>query len=232
MATPFGSTVDPFGFADGTNLILTGDVTETTRESAVVTAQDANGDIADVANVTQTVKDVEYEMIVKTSTALASSSIMLGEIEAGKIVSGVTISTAPGQSPRIKITGLTGAIAVDAPTGKENTAKLPALTISPAMIAQALGFTVTTGQLNSCEVTFTCDVTEEANGVGVNCAYGVSNFRGTITAEFVQAGDTAPAWSVTLTGATETHNQAPQQKGANFKTCTKTAFIKIDREAS
>ena len=227
----FGALTDHFGVAT-TNLILEGPVQYRPVAKSRAEARDANGDVAaatwfgatDIYEVT-----CNYALI---SGTLNLGTLKLGELEVGTIVSAITVTTANGEWPKVSVTGRIGCGAVTAPTGKANTWTLPSVTLIGAKYAQPMGFTVSEGALTGDSFAFTCEIAEVVSGVGVPVAHGVSGAIGALTAELVNSEDTQPAWSLTLSGLTETQAPSADEPTAAYHTASAAAEIMLDRDSS
>jgi len=228
MPTNFGTPTDHFGLATA-DLILIDSTSDSTGGDRV-DAIDANGDIADKAYISGGgIKNVKctYSLIGGT---LDLSTLFLGEIATGKIVGQITATPSAGACPKIEITGQTGAAAVVAPSGFLTKWKLPAITLTPLMAAVPMGFTVTTGKLQSASLTASCTIKDDTNAAGTPVAHGVSGASCqaqctlTATSAAVPAAAAAVGWAETVSG-----DASPQ---ANWDTASFTFDIVLAREAA
>lgn len=230
MGTNFGALTDHFS-AISTNLVLISSSKSPTAKS-VAEARDANGDIgcqevygaADIFDVS-----CEYEI---HAASYDTSALKLGEIATGVGVASIAVATSNGSWPKVTISGRTGLETMVAPAGKLNTFTFPTLTVIGAKAAQPLGFTVGGGSLTDSSVEASAEIAETTDGLGVPKAHGVSGASGTISATFVRCPDTAPAWALTLVGATSTQEPGAEEGQAAFHTATASAVFKIARDSA
>ena len=187
----FGTQVDHFGLA-GTGLILIASE-KTPAADARVDAIDENGDIADKAYTgAGAIEDAKCTYSLITGT-LDLSTLKLGELEEGVIVSSIVVTPQAGACPKIEVTGQLGTEAVVAPTDKLNTFTLPAITISAVMAAQPMGFTVTTGKLQTVSFTASCNIAQDTGGDGDPAAHGVSGASAQVTCTLTATSTAVPA---------------------------------------
>lgn len=244
MATPFGatSTQDHFGvlalsatgggtLADKLTVVS---ATKTPIEKSRVDAMDQNGDVAASAyHYNEGGTLYEATTVFALQATLRLSDIKLGELSTGKTILSLELSTENGGFPQITVSGKIGYGAITAPSGKANTFTLPTdtLDISNLKAAQALGFTVDTGRLTACSLSASIEEAEQQDGEGENLAHGIAGGTGSITADFVQQGDDAPAWSSLESWLTEMKApSAAEQPQAGFHTGQGTAGFTLSRD--
>jgi hypothetical protein len=206
----FGVTGDLGGSL--TNLKLISSSTTPVAQS-VADALDINGDIAASAyygNSDGDLSETTSEYLLE-SGELDLSDLKLGEISTGLVRTSISLTTDNSESSHPKLTIVTqnGASAITAPDGALNTFTLPEITIKANSFAQPLGFEVDAGELQSCSLEFSCRYGIDTNGAGEPAAFGLAGAEGTVTAEFVNTGD-SPAWTLE---AGFTQVQAPTSEG-------------------
>lgn len=238
----FGALTDHFGIlalaktgggtlADVLKLV---DSSKEPVEKSRADARDDNGDIAAsnyYGNAAGTLYEASCSYALKSGTLLLSD-IALGEVSVGTLALTLEAGTSNSEFPQIKVGGKLGTSAITAPTGKANTFALPAITLTGGKFAQVIGFTVQNGKLTSSSISATVEEAQQDDGVGEPAAFGISGGVGAITAEFVRYDATAPAWTVTLSGATETKAPGIQEGQAAHHTATATAAFTITRNAA
>jgi hypothetical protein len=199
-------------------------------------AQDENGDIcASTWHGAVDIFDVSCEYELQSST-FNLSTLKLGEIDAvnNVVVDNITVTTSNNAQPRVVISGREGVSAITAPSGFENTFTLPSITITAAFQAQVMGFTADTGSLTDTSFTFTANIPESTDGLGVQAGHGVNGAMGTLTANFVRCPDEEPDWTLSLAGLTEVQDPALSQTepDAAYHTATGTAEVIVARDAT
>jgi hypothetical protein len=197
----FGTQVDHFGMAT-TDLILIASE-KTPAADARVDAIDENGDIADKAYTgAGAIEDVKCTYSLITGT-LNLNTLKLGELETGVIASSIAVTPQAGACPKIEVTGQLGTEAVIAPTGKASTFTLPDIEISAIMAAQPIGFTVTTGKLQTVSFTASCNPAQDVDGAGEPAAHGVNGASAQVTCTLTATSAAVPAiaavspWTIT-----------------------------------
>jgi hypothetical protein len=214
MSDQYGALTDHWGLL-GVGAALNGKAVLVASSSTPVAksvnrAQDANGDNAAEALAGQTAAGTLAE--ASCTYALSQSTVnlntlKLGEIAANKIAATLNASTSNTGWPQITVTGLINTITVIAPTGKLNTFSIAdSITLTNAKRAQLLDFTVDADcRLTGSTYTASIETAEQANGVGVIVAHGVSGGVVTQSCELVAVADVA-AWTP---GVTWKETQAP-----------------------
>ena len=231
MGTNFGALTDHFSLASA-DMIVVGPCPKTPVALSKADAIDDNGDPAaatwygatDIYDVS-----VTYALI---SNTLNLNTLDIGELTVGTVASSIAANTANGAWPQITVTGRTGLDTITAPTGFLNTWSLPEITLTGIKAAQLLGFTVEAGKLSGSTATFSCDIAEQTNGLGMPVAHGVSGATGEVTAEFTNTADAQPAWTVSLAGLTETQAPSTDEPQAAYHTSSAAAEMIISRDAS
>lgn len=228
--TGFGGKTDHFSMAT-TDLILQ-ESTKTPRKANEANALDENGDVAVTelyGNDAGTLYDASCTYLLKSGT-LDLSTLLLGELETGVVVTGITVDTSNGDWPKVVATGVLGTAAFQAPTGKTASAALPAITITGGKFAQGLGFTVASGALNSSSLSATCDTAEANDGEGEPVAYAASFPNAEVTASGVYTA-VAFTWAVTTPGVglVETQAESAEEPQAAWQTATATGYIALVR---
>jgi len=229
MPTNFGTPTDHAGLATADLILI--DSNKTPVADTRVDAIDANGDIADEAYTgAGAIEDFSctYSLIGST---LDLSTLFLGELATGKIVNQITVTPAAGATPKIEVTGQLGAAAVTAPTGFLNKWKLPAITLTPLMAAVPMGFTVTTGKLQTVSMTASCNIAAENGATGDPVAHGVNGASAQVQCTLTATSAAVPAiaaagdWTIMQPISTT----EPQ---ANWRTGSATLDLVLTREAS
>jgi hypothetical protein len=218
----FGALIDHFGLATlDTDLKVVASSKEPVEQSRA-DAQDENGDVAASAfygNTAGTLYEVSNTYALKGGS-IDLATILLGETATGTIRESVEVSTSNSEFPQITVSGKIGAQDVTDPSGKTSTFALPAITINGIKQAQLLGFTVSAGRLTGSSLEASIELAQQDDGVGEPIAHGLSGGTGTVTAEFVRVNSSAPAWTVTLSGATESKKPGVDEGQAAFHTTT------------
>jgi hypothetical protein len=240
MADGFGAYTDHFGILAITSGGGTlADVLEITAASKtpdpMSRAEAANEDGDPVAatwygNTAGELYDASNTFVCK-SGSFDLSVIQGGELEAGKVVTGIEIGTSNDGWPTITVNGKIGAETIVAPSGYLNTWTLPAITITGAKRAQLLDFTVgATCALTASGLTASLDLAQQEDGEGEPVAHGISGGLLTQTAELVRV-TAAPSWTK---GATWEETQAPgeDQGQAAYHTASAAAEKLWSRDAS
>ena len=231
--TGFGGKTDHFSMA--TDTLILQESTKVPRKANMATALDANGDVAVTelyGNDAGALYDATCTYLLKSGT-LDLSTLYVGELSAGVVVTGINVDTTNGDWPKVAVTGVLGTAAFQAPTGKLAKAPLPAITITGGKFAQGLGFTVSTGALNSSSLSVQCDTAEAADGEGEPVAYAASFPNAEVTAQGVYTS-AAFAWAVTEPGVglIETQAESTNEPQAAWQTATCAGYIPITRSSS
>ena len=181
----FGALTDHFELA-ATIGTLIGDSGKTPRPQTRKDATDKNGDIVDNAwhgNTAGTLYDVTNKYTVDASLDL--STLKIGELDTGVVALSITVDTTNGGGkPTIEVSGVLGTGALE--QGKSWA--LPAITVTQLFQAQLMGVTVTTGELVSCNLSASCELAEDYDGLGEPVAHGV---RGAMCTASAEAGATS-----------------------------------------
>jgi hypothetical protein len=231
--TGFGGKTDHFSFAT-TNLILQ-ESTKVPRKANMATALDANGDVAVTelyGNDAGTIYDATCTYLLKSGT-LDLSTLDIGELSTGVVVTGITVETSNGDWPKVSVTGVLGTAAFQAPTGKTANAPLPAITLTGGKFAQGLGFTVSTGALNSSSLSVSCETAEAMDGEGEPVAYAASFPNAEVTAQGVYTA-AAFTWAVTSPGVglIESQAESTDEPQAAWQTSTVAGYIPLTRASA
>ncbi len=118
-----------------------------------------------------------------------------GEVASGKVITGFEIGTNNDGWPQITASGKLGTKAIVAPSGLLNTWTLPSITITGAMRAQPLDFTVGEGcELTASGLSATLSLEQQADGVGEPVAHGIRGGLLTQTADLIYI-TSAPSWT-------------------------------------
>jgi hypothetical protein len=227
----FGALTDHWGIATTDLVLVASD--ETPVAKSVERAQDEDGDNVDEESHGQTeagtLADVSCTYALKSGT-LNLNTLKCGEIESTKIVAGIDVTTANGEWPQITVSGQTGCIAVNTPTGKLNTFTLPSVTIAGRKQAQLLGFTIgaAAGRLTGSTFNASIDIATQADGLGVIVAHAVSGGVMSVSADQVYV-DATPTWTAP-SGWIETQTESNEEPQAAFHTSTMTAEKILDRD--
>lgn len=239
MADQYGALTDHWvlvgtgGALENKAVLVASSLTPVSK--SVNRAQDANGDNAAEAFAGQTVAGTLAE--ASCTYALSKSTVnlntlKLGEIAANKIASTLSAATSNTDWPQITITGLINTITVVAPTGKLNTFSIPdSITLTNAKRAQLLDFTVDADcRLTGSTYAASIETAEQANGVGVIVAHGVSGGVLTQSCELVAIADVA-AWAPGVTWK-ETQKPGADEGAAAWHTASGSAEKILSRDAS
>jgi len=223
MPSKFGATTDHFSLA-GTDLILISS-TKAPLAKGRADALDEKGDIVEFTHFgLATIYEVSCTYCLK-SGSLDLSTLDLGMLATGILASSIEAKTENGSYPTITVNGRTGAI--DPAT--LDTFALPAITITGIKAAQLMGFTIAEGcKILSCGLSASIDVVDQANGLGVQVAMGISGGIATVSAEF-QGITVAPGWTLTLSGLVATQAPGADEPQAAYMTGTGNAEIKLTR---
>lgn len=232
--TIFGALTDHFGLATlDTDLKVVASSKEPVEQSRA-DALDENGDVSASAyygNTAGTLYEVSNTYALKGGS-IDLATILLGETASGTIRESVEISTSNSEFPQITVNGKIGTQDVTDPSGKTSTFALPSITINGIKQAQLLGFTVSAGRLTGSSLEASLELAQQDDGVGEPIAHGLSGGTGTVTAEFVRYNASAPAWTVTLSGATESKQPGVDEGQAAFHTTTAAYGFTLTRGTS
>ncbi len=196
----FGALTDHFGILEiegMSDILELVDSSKVPRAESRADAMDENNDIADsdyYGNGAGEIFEVSCTYAVKAGT-LDLSDIVIGEIKAAVVASGLEVTTANSAWPQITVSGLLGTETMIAPTGFTNQFTLPAISVVGMKQAQPLGFTVSAGRLTGSSLSVSLEVAEQADGLGEPVAHGISGGTGEVSAEFVRITD-APAMAL------------------------------------
>jgi hypothetical protein len=203
MADQYGALTDHFGLI-GTGGALENKATLVASSSTPVAksvnrAQDANGDNAAEALAGQTAAGTLAEVSCTYALDQATvnlNTLKLGELEAGTIARTLSAVTSNSAWPQITVAGLINALTVVAPADKLNTYSIAdSITLVNARRAQLLDFTVDADcRLTGSTYSASIETAEQANGLGVIAAHGVSGGVVTQSCELVAIADVA-AWT-------------------------------------
>lgn len=224
---PFGAQTDHFGIlatvlGEGT----LADVLELVSSSKTPIAEqkaealDENGDSAAAVwygNDAGTHYEASNTFALK-SGSFSLSLLKCGFIASTKAVLQIEVRTENGGWPQITVSGRLGCI--DPATLKTYT--LPDITIYGKKMAQAMGFTVTSGcKLTGSGMTASVEFAEQADGAGEPVAHDVAGGSLSGSGDFVGV-TAAPAWTVTLSGAVATADPGSEEPQAAYNTGTGT----------
>jgi hypothetical protein len=239
MADQYGALTDHFGLT-GTGGALENKAVLVASSSTPVAksvnrAQDANGDNAAEALAGQTAAGTLAEVSCTYALSQATvnlNTLKLGEIAANKIAATLSAVTSNSAWPQITVTGLINAITVVAPTGKLNTFSIAdSITLTNAKRAQLLDFTVDADcRLTGSTYAASIETAEQANGVGVIVAHGISGGVVTQSCELVAVADVA-AWTPGVTWK-ETQKPGADEGAAAWHTTSGAAEKILARDAS
>lgn len=218
----FGAQTDHFGIlaivlGEGTldTVLELVNSSKTLIPKSKAEAADENGDSAAATwyGAPGTMYEASSTFAVKTGS-FNLNVLKCGYIASTKAVLSIDVKTENGAWPQLTVSGRLGC--VDPATLKTYT--LPDLTIYGKKQAQALGFTVTAGcKLTGSGLTASVEFAEQADGLGVPVAQDVSGGALAGTGDFVGV-TAAPAWTVTLSGATETQAPGSEEPQAAYNT--------------
>ena len=232
MASQFGALTDHFSMA--TSDLILDDATSDPDALSRADAPDENGDIAAstwFGNTAAALKTVACTYKLKSGT-LALATLLCGELETGVVVESINVSTSNTEWPTVEVSGKLGTNAITAPTGFLNTFKMPTLTINGVRQAQVMGFTTDAAcRLNGSSISGSVDLAQTEDGLGEPAAHGVSGGVIEGTADFVGI-TSAPSWTVTLTGATETKAPGEAESQAAYHTGSGAFEAILTRDAS
>lgn len=237
----FGALTDHWGLlGDGEPLNGKAKIIASSKEPVAqnrTDAEDESGDIAASAfhgNSAASPGDrlfttsVTYQLLPGQDLDL--NTIEIGELETGKLIDSVTVTTQnSGGNPTIELSGMLGTEAIIAPTDFLNTFTLPDLTITGAMRAQLLGFTLTEGKLTGSSFTASLTMEQQEDGVGEPVAHGIRGGTTEVTADLVRI-TTAPAVAVAA-GFTLTKGPGIDEGQAAWHTTNATAAGTLTRDA-
>ena len=183
----FGGLTDHFGLASGDMILVSSEASPVAQSRA--DAMDESGDIAASAwhgNTSAGLQEATCVYALKSGTL--SAELKLGQLSVGKVVTSIEVSTSMGAWPQITVSGIIGSDALE----QVKTYELGNLSVSGLKKAQPMGIAVTTGKLNDCSLSASCDWAQQEDGLGEPVAYGVSGAVATATATAVATGTDAP----------------------------------------
>jgi hypothetical protein len=239
MADQYGALTDHFGLIGATGALYQKAVlvasSSTPVAKSVSRAQDANGDNAAEALAGQTAAGTLAEASCTYALDQATvnlNTLKLGELATGKIARTLSAVTSNSAWPQITVAGLINALTVVAPTGKLNKFSiLDSIVLTNAKRAQLLDFTVggdcrLTGSTYSASI----ETAEQANGVGVIVAHGISGGVVTQSCELVAVA-AAATWTPGITWK-ETQKPGADEGAAAWHTTSASAEKILARDAS
>ena len=237
MANQFGALTDHWGLIAGalaSKAVLVAS-SSTPVAKSVVRAQDADGDNAAEEESGQTAAGTLAEAsctYALTQASLNLNTLELGEIAANKLALSLQAVTSNSAVPQITVSGLINTITVVAPTGKTNKWSIAdSITLVNAKRAQLLDFTVGADcRLTGSTYSAAIESAEQANGVGVIVAHGVSGGVVTQSCEMV-AVEAAASWTPGNTWI-ETQKPGADEGQAAWHTTSAAAEKILARDAS
>jgi hypothetical protein len=202
-------------------------------------AEDENGDVAAAkwygAPNTMFEASSTFEVVGGT---LPLELLKLGEVTVGKIIDSIEIGTDNGEWPTLTVSGRLGCIAVVAPEEKLNTYSLPEINIVAIKAAQFFGGTSGGGfaaasntKLTSSSMSFSIDIAETTDGLGVPCAHGVSGGLAELSADIVSI-TAAPGWTLDTDYWTQTQAPGTEESSNEYHTGSGTAEAILERDAA
>ena len=243
MSDAFGALTDHWGLTGASAALENKAVVIASNKEPVAQnrtdAEDEYGDVAasayhgNSASVESKLFEtsVTYQLLPGQSVNL--NTLKLGELASGTMADSLTVTTTNGTggNPTIEISGMIGTEEVTAHGGLLNTFTLPSITITGAMRAQSLGFTITEGKLTGSSLTASVNMEQQDDGVGEPVAHGVRGGTWEVSADIVRI-TTAPAWTVDDEGLTETKAPGVDEGQASWHTTNATAAGTLTRDAS
>jgi hypothetical protein len=200
-------------------------------------AADENGDVAAAtwygAPDTMFEASSTFEVIAGT---LSLELLKLGEITSGKIIDNIEVTTDNGAWPTLTVSGRLGCIAVVAPSGKLNTFTLPDIDVVAIKAAQNFGGSFDNGfvvaantKLTGSSLSFSLDIAETTDGLGVPAAHGVSGGIGVLSADIVSI-TAAPGWTLDTDLWTQTQAPGTEEASKEYHTGSGTAETVLERD--
>ena len=240
MANDFGALTDHFGIlaiADGGGVL--GDKIEliestlTPLAESRADAEDENGDVVAstyYGNDGGTIKEASSTFLIKTGT-VDISLLKLGELATGKVVESIEITTSNKDWPKITVSGKLGMTALQKPTGKAATAKLPDLDIVGARRAQEISFSIGAGgRLTASSLKASGKISQANNGMGEPVAFAVNFENCEVTATQVRV---SAAPTVTVSGSlVQTQGVSTGEPGPEYHTAEWKGEIPLTRDSA
>jgi len=190
----FGALTDHFELTDAEAALETiGELVASNKTPVAQSRADAadeNGDVADAAwhgNTEGELYEASCTYAIKSGT-LDLSDLKLGQLSAGIVALSIEVATDNGAWPQVTVSGILGSAALE----QVKTWDLPEINVLGKKQAQLMGATLTTGKLNSCSFSASCDWAQQEDGEGEPVAYGVSGAVASATATAVGVSDAAP----------------------------------------
>ena len=183
----FGGDTDHFGLATDHMVLVSSTATPVSQSRA--DAMDENGDIAASAwhgNTSAGLQEATCVYALKSGTL--PTDLELGQLDVGVVVLSIAVATSNGEWPQITVSGIIGSEALE----QIKTYALGTLNVAGKKQAQAMGVALTTGKLNDCTLTATCDWAQQEDGLGEPVAYGVSGAIASADATAVATGTAVP----------------------------------------
>ena len=208
----FGHDTDHWGLAD-TNLKLQSSK-KVPRPKQIAEARDSYNNIAAQAFYgTVTVFDVECVYKLKGGTKeLNTLKLGASDTAGAKVRTAIDVGTFQNDWPEFTVKGIHGA--VGAVTSPKFT--LPAITITGAKKAQAIGFALTEGKLTGSSLSASAELAEVLDSAGDVAAHGLSGANVEVAGDAVEI-DTAVA--VTFdTGFTEVQGAGADKTNTAYGT--------------
>jgi hypothetical protein len=228
MSNKWAATTDHFSLAD-TDLKLISNSKIPRGDSNRADALTEDGDI-DAAEwhgeAAEPIYDLECEYELQSGT-LDLADIAMGYQSAGLAITSLKLDTSNGAWPKLTVSGASGLLNLDTLA----TWTLPTLEVDGKKRAQLLGFTIAEGcRLSGSSFEFGLELSESTDGSGVPGAHALSsNDAAKIGAEG-QSVTTAGAWTLTLSGLTETQPPGVVEPQADWHTWSAEAELVIARD--
>lgn len=165
---------------------------------------------------------------------LSLGGLALGDAGNGNLISQISLKTAAGQVEELTLTGftgLTGVATIGAPSGKKASYAIPALSVLAGNYAQKLYSMATSGELQSCTLTLTCNVVWTLDDEGKHVHVTVNGGQAELTAEM----ETCSGASITFTEPSGWAVTSPPGAGtsnAEHLKASATAIIELVREGA
>lgn len=183
----FGGLTDHFSVATSDLVLVSSTSTPVSQTRA--DAQDENGDIAASAwhgNTSAGLSEASCVYALKSGSL--PTTLALGQKSVGVVILSIAVATSNGAWPQVTVSGIIGSDALE----QVKTYALGDLSITGKKQAQLLGVSLTTGKLNDCTLTATCDWAQQDSGLGEPVAYAVSGAASSVSATAVATGTDAP----------------------------------------
>ena len=190
----FGALTDHWGLTAALKPLV--DIAEVVASSKIpqsnsrADAEDESGDIADAAwhgNDDGLQFDTSVTYAIKSGT-LDLSDLALGQLDTGKVITSIEVSTSNGAWPQVTVAGVLGCGALE----QDKAYDLPAVNVLGQKKAQLIGVAVTTGRLTDCSLSASCDFAQQEDGEGEPVAWGVSGAIASASATAVAVTAEAP----------------------------------------